>query len=136
MAIDKKALLEKILEARTVVDDLEDQLALAKEEKLKHQAQLIEVMDEADEKSVKIITQFGIRNVARTETLYASVDKEQQETMMKWVDEECGRGDMIKQSVHASTLSGFINRRIEAGEPVPKFIKMYFKPGLRISKSK
>ena len=136
MAKDNKALLEKLIEDRSIVNDLEDQLALAKEEKAKSQAQLIESMDDADTKSVKIITQYGIRNVARTEQLYASVTKEQQEDLLKWVDEECGRSDMIKQSVHPSTLSSFIGRRIEAGEPVPAFISMYFKAGLRISKSK
>jgi len=136
MAKEKKALLEEVLTARAIVDKLEDKLSLAKDVKDSAQAQLIEVMDEADEKSVKIITSFGVRNVARTETLYASVNKEDQEEMIRWVDEDCGRNDMIKQSVHASTLTGFINRRIDKGDHVPSFIKMFFKPGLRISKSK
>ena len=136
MPVSKKALLEKLLEDRKILEELEDKVSLAKAEKAKSQAQLIDAMDEADEKSVKISTAYGIRNVARTEQLYASVKKDQQEEMLKWIDEECGRPDMIKQSVHSSTLSSFVGQRITAAKPVPAFIEMYFKPGLRISKSK
>jgi len=134
--MDNKALLEEVLTARAIVEEIEDKLSLAKQDRDKIQARLIEAMDNADTKSVKITTSFGLRNVARTETLYVSVDKEEQDKLLQWVDDECGRGDMIKQSVHPSTLSGFINRRIDAGDPVPAFIKLFFKPGLRISKSK
>lgn len=137
MPIDKKALLEKLLEDRKILEELEDKVSLAKIEKEKSQAQLIDAMDNADEKSVKIITAYGVRNVARTEYLYASVKKDQQEEMLKWIDEECGRPDMIKQSVHSSTLSSFVGQRIKAAKPVPaSIINMYFKPGLKISKSK
>ena len=130
--VDKRALLEAVLGSREKIERLKTDLDAAKDDKIEAERKLIELMDLTGEKSVKLETHYGLQLVVRRETLYVSVNKDDQEKLLLWVDEECGRPDMIKQSVHNKTLQSFIDQRIKDGDPVPPFVKMFFKPGLTI----
>lgn len=131
--IDKRILLEEVLEARERVETLKAELQIAKENKEKSEGRIIELMDLTGEKSVRLETKYGLKLMVRKDKLYVSVKEGNREQLLKWVDEDCGRSDMIKQSIHNKTLESFINLRIKEGEPVPAFISTYFKAGLTIS---
>lgn len=132
--VNKRAMVEAIIEARSVVERLEADLVAAKDEKFKAESRLLELFDLTSEKSTKIETSFGLMLVAKKETLYVSVKTEDREKLLEWVDEGCGRSDIIKQTIHNKTLESFINQRLKDAEPVPSFITTYFKPGLIIRK--
>uniref|UniRef100_A0A6M3JGM5 Uncharacterized protein n=1 Tax=viral metagenome TaxID=1070528 RepID=A0A6M3JGM5_9ZZZZ len=134
MVIDSRAMVEAIIEARNKVERLEIDLTAAKDGKLKAEAKLIEVMDLQGIKSTKIETSFGLMLAVKKETLYVSVKAEDREQLLKWVDEDCGRSDLIKQTIHNKSLEGFVNQRLKDAEPVPSFISTYFKPGILIRK--
>ena len=131
--VDKRVMLEEVLDARERVETLKAQLDLAKEDKEKSESKLIEVMDLTGEKSVRLETKYGIRLIVRKDKLYVSVKEEDREQLLKWVDEDCGRSDMIKPTIHNKTLESFINQRIKDGEAVPAFVTTFFKAGLTIS---
>lgn len=130
--MDKRAMLEAVLEAREVSERLEAQLKEATEKKKDAERQLLEHLELIGEKSIKMETSKGLILMMRSEKLRVSVEKEKNDQLLKWVDEDCGRPDMIKPTIHHQTLLGFIGRRLKDGESVPSFIKMYFQPILTI----
>ncbi len=134
--IDKRAMLEAVLEAREEEGRLEGQLAEVTKNKKDAEKKLLDHLETTGEKSVKMETSKGLMLMVRSEKLRVSVKKENQEELLKWVDEDCGRPDMIKPTIHHQTLTGFINRRIKDCESVPKFIEMYFQPILSIRSGK
>lgn len=64
----------------------------------------------------------------------ASIRKPDQESVFETIC-NLGRGDIIKQSIHPSTLSTFVKEFIENGEPVPDGIVTYFQPNVKFIKS-
>lgn len=129
---NKKELLEVILEARMQVAKIDEALAQAKDAQSDAERKLADIMEAEDTKSFKI---EGLATVTRTEILYVNVLKDNREKLLQWVDEECGRSDIIKRTIHGSTLKSFIGQRIKEGEPVPSFINQYYKPGLAIRRT-
>jgi len=135
MAEKETELLQAVLDARKDVENSEADLSEANELKQKAEAALIEHMDNADLKSFKS-TIFNCIAV-RKETLYVSIEKEKKEDAMKWIEEDCGRGDMIKPSIHNRTLTSFISERLKKGEAIPQeMFRYFFKPELAISYNK
>ena len=131
----EQELLQDVLEARDKVKECEGFLSDAKKVKDQTEAKLIEQMDNAERKSFNNIT-FNC-TVIRSEQLYVSVEKERKEEVYKWIDEDCGRGDMIKPTIHNKTLSSFIGQRLKEGENLPGgMFSYYFKPGITIRTNK
>ena len=128
-------LLFTILEARKKVEEYEGFLSEAKEVKTNAEAALIEYMDNRELKSFKSSTLFCM--VVRKETLYVSVEKDRKEEAMRWIEEDCGRSDMIKPTIHNRTLISFISQRLKKGEDIPQeTFKYFFKPQLAITTAK
>ena len=124
-------LLSAVLEARKIVGTLEAGLSEAKEKEKIAEGALIEYMDNRELKSFKSSTLNC--TAIRKETLYVSVDKESKDEAFRWIEEDCGRGDMIKPSIHNKTLSSFISDRLKKGESIPQSLfSWYFKPELTI----
>ena len=130
----ERSLLEAVFEARDLVNKYDIELSEATEKLNSAEATLIEHMNDVGKPSFKQETSIGIVGVSKFEILRAKVDKEHKEELYLWVDEECGRGDLIKtvQSIHHKTLESFITKRIDGGNPVPSYVKTYFQPMLRI----
>ena len=116
MGIPKIELLGSVLKAREEVDVLEQQLKDAKAERERVENQLIELMELSEEKTFK--TDDGVV-VMRKEQIYASFVKDKKDEAIKWVDEECGRSDLIKPSVHPRSLTTLVTTRLKEGESVP-----------------
>jgi molybdenum cofactor biosynthesis enzyme MoaA len=135
MARTEQELLQAVLDARTEVDRIDDLLSAAKQVKEKAVTELVEYMDNRDLKSFKSAT-LGITAI-RKETLYVSIDKEKHEEAMRWIQEDMGRGDMIKATIHNKTLSSFISDMLKKGEQIPQdLFKWFFKPEISIINAK
>ena len=132
---NQQELLQKVLDARKKVNELEGFLTDAKEVKSEFEGKLIEQMDDAEVKSFKSTAHNCV--VVRKEKLYVSVDKEKKEEAFRWVEEDCGRADMIKPQIHNRTLSSFISQRLKDGENIPQHLFIWFcKPELSITLKK
>lgn len=135
MAKTEQELLQAVLEAREKVAEYDGFLTDAKEVKKNAEAALIEYMDNRDLKSFK----SSVLNcsVVRKETLYVSILEDKKDEALRWIEEDCGRGDMIKPSIHNKTLSSFISSRLKAAEPIPQeLFNYFFKPELAITIAK
>jgi len=134
MSVDKGKLLSDVIEARDRVEKSEEETSAAKILRDEAERKLRELMELLEEKSFK--TEDGIL-VVRKETLRASMVKDKKKEAMAWLDEECGRADLIKRTVNAKSFTTFIKQRMEKRESVPNdLVKTYFQPILSISKSK
>jgi len=128
----KQEFLQAVIATREKAKQLKDQLAVATQEKEDAERKLLEHMDLIQEDAFK--TSDGL-HVVKAAKLRVSMVKGMQPDVLKWVDEECGRPDLIKPSIHSRTLLSFVNGRIQDGEPIPKeLINTYFQPELRITK--
>ena len=124
-------LLQAVLEARQEVTRIDSLLKDAKKVKQMAEGSLIEYMDNRELKSFKSTTLSC--SAIRKETLYVSIDKEKKDEAFRWIEEDMGRKDMIKPSIHNKTLSSFVADLLKKGEPVPQeLFKYFFKPELSI----
>ena len=130
--MQNKELLEAVIAARFEIQKIEGNLTRAKDVKNEAEGKLIEAMDAREIKSFKI---EGLGNVSRRESLYVNVKKDDMPQLLQFVDEEAGRPDLIKRTIHPSSLRSFVMQRIKDGEGVPAFITQYYKPGLTITKA-
>lgn len=135
MAKNEQELLQAVLEAREKVKEIDGFLSDAKEVKSIAEAALIEYMDNHELKSFKSTTLLC--SVVRKEALYVSIVEEKKEEALRWIEEDCGRGDMIKPTIHNKTLTSFISERLKGGEPIPsETFKYFFKPEIAITMAK
>lgn len=131
----KEDILRQVLASRQKIAELEGVLKDEKQVRNDAEIALIQIMDDSNEKSFKNTLLHC--SVVRKETLYVSVDKDKKDEAYRWIEEDCGRGDMIKASVHNKALSSFIGRRLKDGETVPQeMFKYFFKPELSIIMNK
>ena len=131
----EQELLQAVLEARKKVTEYDAFLSEAKEVKTKAEIALIEYMDGRELKSFKSSTLNC--TAIRKETLYVSIEKDKHDEAFRWIEEDCGRGDMIKPSIHNKTLSSFISDLLKKGEKIPQGVFNYFfKPELTILTAK
>lgn len=128
-------LLSAVLEARKKVAEIDASLSEAKSEKETAEIALVEYMDSRDLKSFKSSTLNC--SCIRKETLYVSIDKERKDEAFRWIEEDCGRKDLIKPTIHNKTLSSFIGDMLKKGEQIPQeLFKYFFKPELTIITAK
>ena len=127
--------LREILDARKEVTEIEVKLSEAKEKKNSAELALIEMMENKDIKSWRSVIYNCL--VLRKDILYASVEKERKEEALRWIQEDCGRGDLIKPSIHSRTLTSFLSERIKNAEQIPaELFKYFYKPTLTITMDK
>jgi len=124
-------LLEAILNARQRVEEIDATLSEAKEVKDKAEMALVEYMDDHE---LKTFCSSAFKClVIRKEPLFASILPDKKEEAFRWIDEICGRKDLIKPSIHNRTLTSFISEKLKAGEPIPPDVfAYYFKPTITI----
>ncbi len=67
--------------------------------------------------------------------LHTSITEENREEAFKEI-EKMGRGEIIKRTIHPSTLESFVSELQDAGIPVPKHISVYETPKLSFAKKK
>jgi hypothetical protein len=132
---NENELLQAVLEARKKVSEYEGFLKDAKEVKTNAEMALVEYMDNRELKSFKS-TAFNCA-VVRKATLYVSIAEDKKDEAFRWIEEDMGRNDMIKPSIHNKTLSSFISDLLKKGEKLPQGVFVYFfKPELTIITAK
>ena len=125
-------LLQAVLNARQRVDETDAALSEAKKSKESAEMALIEYMDDHELKQFRS-SAFNCL-VIRKEPLFASILPDKKEEAMRWIEEDCGRKDLIKPAIHNKTLTSFLSERLKIGEPVPQSMFSYFyKPTLTIN---
>ncbi|MBI4397478.1 MAG: hypothetical protein HY548_10310 [Elusimicrobia bacterium] len=125
-------LLAAVIETRGDVERLKAQLEEAEQRKDQAEQTLIEAMESQGLKTVDY-EDLGRATLGKPR-VYASCKKENQERLFIYLEDECGRPDLIKRTVFPASLSSFASERMEAGEPLPEFIHMFLKPSLIIKK--
>lgn len=122
----KEELLETLLKAQKQVDAVEAEikalqpdLESANDAYKAAETALLEFMDDANEKEF-VNERFQVK-VIKKETLRVSIPADKKEEAMQWIEEDCGRGDMIKRepAIHNKTLSSFIGELVKDAKNVP-----------------
>lgn len=67
--------------------------------------------------------------------VHPSITEEDRETAYAEI-EAMGRGEIIKRTIHPSTLEAFVNELKDTGVPVPAHIKVFERPKLSFAKKK
>ena len=67
--------------------------------------------------------------------VHASISEEHKEAAFKEI-EDMGRGEIIKRTIHPSTLESFVVELQDSGIPVPKHISVFETPKLSFAKKK
>jgi hypothetical protein len=80
-----------------------------------------------DENSIDKFTVEGVGTIFQQVKVYASVKAEFTETFHNWLREN-GHDDLIKPTVHPSTLKSFAQEQLEAGEELPEWLTAYKVP--------
>lgn len=114
----ERDLVIELRDARQAKADAQEALSKANEAVERTEMALVELLESGDKKSTAKYEGIGfvIMNKPR---VYASFNKENEPLVFEFLKIE-GRADMIKQSVNAQTLSGFVKERLELGKGLPK----------------
>lgn len=67
--------------------------------------------------------------------VYSSISEENKEIAFKEI-EEMGRGEIIKRTIHPSTLESFVSELLDSGKKVPGHISYFMTPKLSFAKKK
>ena len=130
--MQENELLEAVLNARQRVEEIDATLSEAKEVKDKAEIALVEYMDDHELKTFRSSVLKCL--VIRKDFLFVSILPDKKEEAFRWVDEICGRKDLIKPNIHNRTLTSFISEKLKAGEPLPEnMFSCYYKPTLTIN---
>ncbi|MCK9324735.1 MAG: hypothetical protein M0P69_04485 [Bacteroidales bacterium] len=126
----EKMLVVRYKEQKAKVLDLDGQYKEAKFELENIERDLLQLMiDEDKESSARY---DGVGFVTRTTPrLFASFKKEYEPEVFAFL-KKIGRDDIIKTSVHSSSLSSAVKEIMEEGNRVPEFISCYYKESLRL----
>ncbi len=127
---DERTLLIELREARKRRDELEEALSDAKRDYNEKEASLIEAIQAKQAEATAKYEGLGFARIAKPR-LYASYKKENEEKIFALVTED-GRDDLIKPSIHPSSLSGYVSERIGSGKSIPEEISYYFKTSIRL----
>ena len=127
--MDERKIVLDLRMSRLKVKALEEELKEAKNEEMKKEHDLIEHLESigAEESA----TYEGVRVALQKPRLFASFLKDNEEKVFEFVNNQ-GRSDLIKQTIHSSSLSAWVKERIEAGEEIPGCINFYLQPSVRI----
>jgi hypothetical protein len=130
--VDEKILIAQFMDAKSAVDQYNNALKIATE-KLDHiEAQLISLLE--DDGKTASARYEGLGHVCIVDgAAFASIEKGRQEEVMDFV-KSIGREDMIKTSIHSSTLSTFVRECLKRNDPLPPGVTFYKPKTLRLYK--
>lgn len=116
-----KNLITELSGVRKLYKDMSSTFDHIKEKK----AQLEEALDKALENA-------GLQNVKgedgttyyRREQFFASVKAQDKPAFFQWLRDH-GMGDIIKEDVHAKTLTAFVKEQMEQDNPLPGYVSTF-----------
>ncbi len=126
-------LLRQVLEATEEYERIDALCQEAKQKKQKAEEDLIKYLKDNDLKGFQSIPLNT--EVTHRDTLYVSIEEGKEGEAFAFIDEELGRSDVIRKTIHHKTLTSLISERIKNGEPFPEnTFKRFWKPYLKLAK--
>lgn len=126
----EKDLLERLVALYKKSDELDQQLKATNEEYDRVEAQLYEYLENCDKEKTASYTGIGYATVCKPK-VRASVTNDQMEAFKKYLG-RIKRRDLLKETVHASTLAVFVKDLIDQGKPVPECVSYYLQPVIKV----
>ena len=119
-------LLQELIDSRARIEALNLELDVAKKAAKDAEEKLIGFLDNRDIKGFK--SEVLRVEVEKQEELKVSINEEKKDEAYTYIDEELGRGDVIKivKQIHWKTLHSLIGSRIKKGEPLPEGMFNFF----------
>jgi len=127
------SLLQRVKDTREAYKTADEARKRAGEELDSAEAKLVEFMQDKDIKSTAKYEGIGFASLDKPE-LFARVNVPEQPQLFSLLN-GMGRSDLIKQTVHHKSLSGFVKELLEQGQSIPEFIQYGFKQTLKIYKA-
>lgn len=127
--MDERELLVEYIAARDKLDKLKEELTETQKNFDEKENRLVTMLVDKEATSTARYEGVGFATLTKPR-LFASYSKEYEQDVFRLIEEE-GEKELVKLTVHASSLSGFIGRLIENGKGVPDFIQYYMKQGVR-----
>ena len=132
--LDEKLLVAQLIDAKAAVDQYNTALKIATEKFEGLESQLISLLED-DGKSASA-KYDGLGHVCIVEgAAFASIEKGRAEDVMDYV-RKIGREDLIKTSIHSSSLSTFVRELLKMNEPLPPGVTFYKPKTLRVYQAK
>lgn len=128
--IDEKLLIAQLMDAKAAVEQYNTALKIATEKFEKIEAHLISLLED-DGKSASA-KYDGLGHVCLVEgAAFASIEKGRQDDVLDYL-RSIGRDDLIKTSVHSSSLSTFVREQLKQNLPLPSGVTFWKPKTLRI----
>jgi len=77
--------------------------------------------DAMAEEGIRGISVEGTGNVSLTSSVYANVKKENEEAFILWLKDH-GHGELVKETIHHSTLRALMEQKYKDGEAIPEYL--------------
>ena len=127
--LDEKNLIAKYAELKAQANALDAQLKMVIKERDDVEAKIISLLD--DDEKLASAKYEDLGHVVIVEgAAWASIEKGRQDDVLDFFKEN-GREDMIKTSVHSSTLSTYVRECLKNNDPLPPGVTFYKPRGLR-----
>jgi hypothetical protein len=130
--MNEKELVQEFVMAYDLVEQLEIQLSDTKKRKEDAQNRLIAHLDAVGATSTAAYENIGKVSIPKAST-NASYDPEHEDMAMAYLREN-GWEDAIRQTCHWKRFSSIVNQQMEAGKPLPEFIKLNTKRSVRLTR--
>lgn len=112
-------LVGRLADVRWRLDDLKKQKEDLEGQERDLNARIRDLLDEHQARNLK--TTSGVTVYVNDRTFYR-VNAPDRGRLIRWLD-DIGEGHMAQRTVSSATLGKFIAARLDAGEPIPEFIK-------------
>lgn len=134
----ERRLVEEFRDKKASYDALKEECELklkqAKDEFMKVEKELMDLLDDQGKKSSA--TFEGLGKVTAVEPMIIASLVEGQEAVGLHSIRELGRGDMIREGIHWQTLSTFIKGLLKENRPLPEGVTYYQKRWLNFYPTK
>lgn len=125
---DEKELVVEYVQKRKAYKELKQRASEAYEQLNQITQKIIEYMEDTGATATAKYDGLG-RLSLKSPQLYAKFEEEDRGAVFDFLREN-GMDDVIKETVHHSTLSSFIAGLIKEGKPIPPFISTSYKKNL------
>lgn len=130
---DEKELVVEYSERRKRYEELKALASEANQKLNETTLKIIEYMEDIGSTSTSKYDGLG-RITLCTPQLYAKFDEEKRDELFQFLRDN-GMQDVIKESVHHSTLSSFVANLVKEGKPLPPFIETSYRKNVRFNKN-
>lgn len=131
---DERSLIEKFKIQKVLVDGLTTTLKEATEHLNNIEAQLISLLEDDGKSASARYEDLGYVVIIEG-AAFASIEKGRQEDVLNYL-RSIGRDDLIKTSVHSSSLSTFVRENLKQNLPLPSGVTFWKPKNLRFYPSK